>query len=94
MDLRRWRNTKQYAGTATSCNIIKIHPLPIATVSPGSGGASTRHYGGLAKRWILRDFFMSRSTDVFIGRSAEKPIPINTASIEIRGAQLVSVSLG
>jgi len=32
-------NTKQYDGSAASWNIIKIHPLPVATVSPGSGGA-------------------------------------------------------
>lgn len=87
VDLGRRKNTKQYAGTTTSWNIIKICPVPITTVSPRSVGASARHYGGRGKRWSLHDFFMSLSTDVFVGSSAEKPIPINTASTELRGAQ-------
>jgi hypothetical protein len=32
----------------------------------------TKHYGVIGKQWSLRDFFASRSADVFISRSAEK----------------------
>jgi len=39
LEIERRGNTKQYDGTATSWNIIKIHPLPNITVSPGSGRA-------------------------------------------------------
>jgi len=39
LELGHRGNTKQYDGTATSWNIIKIYPLPITMVSPGSRGA-------------------------------------------------------
>jgi len=35
---------------------MKIHPLLITTFSPGSGGAYTSHFGGIGKRWSLRDY--------------------------------------
>jgi hypothetical protein len=71
---------QQYDDTATSLNAIKIHPLPITTVSPGSGRAWVyirETTEGIGNWWGLRDFFVRRTTH----------ITINTASIKFRGVQ-------
>jgi hypothetical protein len=42
------------------------------TGKPWRLSVNTNNYGSIGKLWSLRDFFVSRSADVFIGRSAQK----------------------